>query len=114
MEISFVVPIFNEEENVVLLVEKLELAVKGKFNEYEFILVDDGSTDKSREILEKLAKEKKYLKPIFFKKNCGQSAALSAGFKYCSGDTVVSMDGDLQTDPKDISLLIPYLKNMIW
>ena len=58
MEISFVVPIFNEEENVVLLVEKLELAVKGKFNEYEFILVDDGSTDKSREILEKLAKEK--------------------------------------------------------
>ena len=57
-----------------------------------------------------MSKDKKYLKPIFFKKNCGQSAALSAGFKYCSGDIVVSMDGDLQTDPKDISLLIPYLK----
>ena len=110
MEISFVVPIFNEEENILLLVEKLELAVKGKYSEYEFILVDDGSTDKSKEILEKLSKDKKYLKPIFFKKNCGQSAALSAGFKYCSGDIVVSMDGDLQTNPKDISLLIPYLK----
>ena len=57
-----------------------------------------------------MSKDKKYLKPIFFKKNCGQSAALSAGFKYCSGDIVVSMDGDLQTNPKDISLLIPYLK----
>ena len=82
MEISFVVPIFNEEENIPLLVEKMELAVKGKYSEYEFILVDDGSTDKSKEILEKLSKDKKYLKPIFFKKNCGQSAALSAGFKY--------------------------------
>ena len=110
MEISFVVPIFNEEENIRILVEKLELAVAGKFDEYEFILVDDGSTDKSREILEKLAENKKYLKPIYFKKNCGQSAALSAGFKYCSGDIVVSMDGDLQTNPSDISLLIPYLK----
>ena len=82
MEISFVVPIFNEEENISLLVEKLELAVKEKYNEYEFILVDDGSTDQSREILEKLSRDKKYLKPIFFKKNCGLSAALEAGFRY--------------------------------
>ena len=110
MEISFVVPIFNEEENIPILVEKLESAVKDKFKEYEFILVNDGSTDKSREILNELADRKEYLKLIHFKKNCGQSAALSAGFKYCSGEIVVSMDGDLQTDPKDISLLIPYLK----
>lgn len=66
MEISFVIPIFNEEENIPLLVEKLELAVKGKYSEYEFILVDDGSTDKSKEILEKLSKEKKIFKTYFF------------------------------------------------
>lgn len=110
MDISFVVPLYNEEENIDLLIGKLEKAVLNKYNSYEFILVDDGSNDSSKTILDKRAKEKPYIKPIFLKKNYGQSAALMAGFKASLGEIVVSMDGDLQTNPEDISLLVPFLK----
>ncbi len=110
MEISFVIPVFNEEENIPLLVQKLEETVKYHFDSYEFLFVDDGSTDKSREILLEISKEKQYVRPIIFKKNCGQTAALAAGFRLSQGDIVVSMDGDLQSDSLDIYLMIPYLK----
>ena len=110
MEISFVIPVLNEEENIPLLVQKLEETVKYHFDSYEFLFVDDGSTDKSREILLEISKEKQYVRPIIFKKNCGQTAALAAGFRLSQGDIVVSMDGDLQSDSLDIYLMIPYLK----
>ena len=110
MEISFVIPVFNEEENIPLLIQKLEETVKYHFDSYEFLFVDDGSTDKSREILLEISKEKQYVRPIIFKKNCGQTAALAAGFRLSQGDIVVSMDGDLQSDSLDIYLMIPYLK----
>ena len=110
MEISFVIPVFNEEENIPLLIQKLEETVKYHFDSYEFLFIDDGSTDNSREILLSIAKEKKYVRPIIFKKNCGQTAALAAGFRLSQGDIVVSMDGDLQSDSLDIYLMIPYLK----
>lgn len=111
MEISFVIPIYNEKENVEILIKKLEEAIEDKFTDYEFIFVDDGSTDNfTRKILKEEALKKTYIHPIFFKRNCGQTAALAAGFKASTGDIVVSMDGDLQTEPKDIFLLIPYLK----
>ena len=110
MEISFVIPVINEEENIPLLIQKLEETVKYHFDSYEFLFIDDGSTDNSREILLSIAKEKKYVRPIIFKKNCGQTAALAAGFRLSQGDIVVSMDGDLQSDSLDIYLMIPYLK----
>ena len=110
MEISFVIPVFNEEENIPLLIQKLEETVKYHFDSYEFLFIDDGSTDKSREILLEISKEKQYVRPIIFKKNCGQTAALAAGFRLSQGDIVVSMDGDLQSDSLDIYLMIPYLK----
>ncbi len=110
MEISFVIPIFNERENIPVLIKKLEETVSGKYTDYEFILVDDGSTDSSDMSILKEAKKKYYIKPIFFKKNCGQTAALAAGFKHAEGDIVVSMDGDLQSEPSDIFFMIPFLK----
>lgn len=110
MEISFVIPVFNEEENINILVKKLEETVKYHFNSYEFIFIDDGSTDKTKEILLDIMKVKSYVKPILFKYNCGQTAALAAGFRFAKGDIIVSMDGDLQSDPLDIYLMIPYLK----
>ena len=110
MEISFVIPIFNEKENIPVLIKKLEETVDDKYTEYEFILVDDGSTDSSDRILFDISKEKNYVRPVFFKKNCGQSAALAAGFKYAEGDIIVSMDGDLQSEPSDIYFMIPFLK----
>ncbi len=110
MEISFVIPLYNEEDNILPLLEKLEKAVENKYISYEFIFVNDGSIDATGKILSELAHKKDYVKPIFFKKNSGQSAALDAGFKYATGDIVVSLDGDLQSDPESISLLVPYLK----
>ena len=110
MEISFVIPMYNEEKNILPLLEKLEKTVEDKYTSYEFIFVNDGSTDSTGKILKELAHKKSYVKPIFFKKNSGQSAALDAGFKFANGDIVVSLDGDLQSDPESISLLVPYLK----
>lgn len=110
MEISFVIPIFNERENIPILIKKLEETVRRKYTEYEFILVDDGSTDSSDKVLMEESEGKPYVKPIFFKQNCGQTAALAAGFRYAEGDIVVSMDGDLQSEPSDIYFMIPFLK----
>ena len=111
MEISFVVPMYNEEENILPFLEKLEKTVKdNQYTEYEFIFINDGSTDSTGKILNELGHFKEYVKPIFFKKNAGQSAALDAGFKLASGNIVISLDGDLQTHPESISLLVPYLK----
>ncbi len=110
MEISFVIPVYNETENVTLLVKKLEETVKYHYKFYEFIFVDDGSTDGTTELLLEISKEKDYVKPVFFAKNAGQTDALAAGFKVANGDIVVSLDGDLQSDPFDIYIMIPHLK----
>ncbi len=105
-KLSVVVAIYNVEKYVKKCVESL---IDQSADDYEIILVDDGSTDGSSELIEKIASTDPHIKNYHFTKNNGQTAALSAGFKYCTGDIVVTMDSDLQTDPEDIYLMLPYL-----
>lgn len=104
--VSVVVPVFNEAGNVPPLHEELDEVLTGLGVESEIIYVDDGSTDGTREILEGLAEADKRVRVIQFRRNYGQTAALSAGFKYCSGEIVITLDGDMQNDPHDIPMLL--------
>jgi dolichol-phosphate mannosyltransferase len=85
-QISVIAPIFNEEENIVRLIEKIESALKKQFTTYEIILINDGSTDNSREILDEQARKNSCIKTHHFTKDNGQTAALAAGFEICTGD----------------------------
>ena len=109
IKLSIILPVYNEEENVPVIYEELK-SVLDKINKnYEIIFIDDGSTDKTFEVLEKLHKKNPKVKIIKFRKNFGQSAALQAGFDNCRGEIVVSMDSDLQNNPRDIPKLIEKL-----
>jgi len=105
-EISIIVPCFNEESNVEILYSEILNACKNLDKTFEIIFVDDGSTDKTFEKLKKLQQ----IKIIRFRKNFGQTAALDAGFKKASGEIIITMDGDLQNDPKDIKILLEELE----
>lgn len=109
MDISVILPIYNEVENLTPLIVEIEEALDPTGKSYEIIAVDDGSNDGSVEALKKLAKEHAHLRGIFFRRNTGQAAAFDAGFRSASGDVVVTMDADLQNDPKDIPGLIAKL-----
>ncbi|MFQ5632702.1 MAG: glycosyltransferase family 2 protein [bacterium] len=109
MEYSVVVPVMNEEENVELLYDKLVEAFETMGKPYEIIIVDDGSTDRTVKILEKIRLKDKNLNLIKFRRNFGQSAAMGAGFKYSRGNIIIAMDGDLQNDPADIPKLVAKL-----
>lgn len=109
LELSVIAPIYNEEENIERLTERICEAVEKKFENYEIIYVNDGSSDNSKEILDKLASKNSRVKVYHFTKNNGQTAAISAGFEKCHGELVVTMDADLQTDPEDIYRLLPYI-----
>jgi len=111
MDISVVLPIYNERENLVPLLDEIEEALDPTGRSYEIIAVDDGSLDGSTALLKKLAGERKTLRAIFFRKNSGQAAAFDAGFRNASGAIVVTMDADLQNDPKDIPLLVAKLES---
>jgi glycosyltransferase involved in cell wall biosynthesis len=104
--VSIVVPVFNEAENVGLLHDEIAAAVKDRAEDYEIIFVDDGSVDDSLAVLKKIRAGDPRVKIIQFRKNFGQSAAISAGFERCRGEVVVAMDADLQNDPADIPLLV--------
>lgn len=104
--LSIVIPVFNEEENLPILCKELNETLKTLQQEYEIILIDDGSRDKSRDVMTALAKENKRIKVIFFRRNYGQTAAISAGFKYAHGDVIITLDADLQNDPADIPKLL--------
>ncbi|MFH1772293.1 MAG: glycosyltransferase family 2 protein [Candidatus Omnitrophota bacterium] len=104
-KISVIIPIFNEEGNVEKLHKELTDVLTSIKLDYELIFVNDGSTDRSLEILKNTAREDGFLKIISFSRNFGQTAALVAGMDAASGEVVVFMDGDLQNDPKDIPLL---------
>ena len=110
IEISVVVPVYNEKENLIELNNSL-INVLNKLNKnYEIIYIDDGSTDGSGNLLEELSKNNEKIKVIQFRRNFGQTAAISAGFDYCKGDIVITIDADLQNDPEDIPKLIEKLK----
>lgn len=100
--VSVVVPVYNEEGNVVLLHEKIVAALDVLGRSYEIIFIDDGSSDKTVELCHGLSP----LKLIIFRKNFGQTAAFDAGFKAAQGEVIITMDGDLQNDPADIPKLI--------
>ncbi|MEA3459344.1 MAG: glycosyltransferase family 2 protein [Chloroflexota bacterium] len=108
--ISVVIPLYNEEENIELLYAQLKAALEGVGREYEIIIVDDGSTDRSFDILKRLHEGEECLKVIRFRRNFGQTAAFSAGFDYASGDVVITMDADLQNDPADIPKLLKLIE----
>lgn len=106
MYLSIVIPVFNEEKNISLLIEKIELTVKKLTNSYEIIFVDDGSSDSTFLELRKHADRDVSIKIIKFTRNFGQTAALNAGFRYAQGEYVVTLDGDLQNNPADIPRLL--------
>jgi glycosyltransferase involved in cell wall biosynthesis len=108
--LSVVIPAYNEEENVPILYEKLKNVLDGLGQDYEIIFVDDGSTDGTYQRLKQLAEKDSRLKVIRFKRNYGQTAAMSAGFEHAKGDVIITLDADLQNDPEDIPLLLEKLE----
>jgi len=108
-EISVVVPVYNEEGNLPLLVPKLVEVLKGLGRSYEMIFVDDGSSDGSRVILKEMASQYPSLRVLRLKENRGLSTALVAGMREARGEEIVTLDSDLQNDPADIPRLLEYL-----
>ncbi len=111
IELSIVIPIYNEEENLPILYEKLKSVLDNLGKSYEIIFVNDGSTDRSWEIIKEFAEKDKHIVGVNFRKNFGQTAAMSAGFQMARGDVIITMDGDLQNDPEDIPKLLEVLNN---
>ncbi|MHC4214175.1 MAG: glycosyltransferase family 2 protein [Planctomycetota bacterium] len=107
-EISVVVPLLDEEDNVGPLYEQIKVALADTHS-YEIIFIDDGSVDKSFEILSKIQKSDSNVRIIRFRKNFGQTAALSAGFEHSRGKIIVALDADLQNDPADIPAMVAKL-----
>lgn len=106
MKYSVVIPLKNEEDNIKDLIEELEPVMTEMKKEWELICIDDGSTDRTPDVLKRIAKNKNYLNILTFNKNYGQSSAFDAGFKTARGEYVITLDGDRQNDPKDIPLLL--------
>jgi glycosyltransferase involved in cell wall biosynthesis len=105
VDISVVIPLYNEEESVEPLVAQLTAALAGMGRSYEIIIVDDGSTDRSFDILHTLHQRDPRLRVIRFRRNFGQTPAFAAGFAASRGQIVVTLDADLQNDPADIPKL---------
>ena len=105
MKISVVIPVFNEEGSIKELYGQISTALKNQ-KKYEIIFINDGSSDKSEKAIIDLSNEDKRVKLISFYRNFGKSAALSEGFKYASGEIIITMDADLQDDPNEIPNLI--------
>ena len=106
---SFIIPVYNEEDSLPLLHEALTAVVKGLDGTYEIVYVDDGSKDASFAKLQLIASNDPTVKVIQFRRNFGQTAAISAGIAYSVGEVLVFLDADLQNDPKDIPRLIEKL-----
>lgn len=106
LKYSVVIPLKNEEDNIVDLLQELEPVMLSLRSPWELICVDDGSTDRTRTILLDIAERKPYLRPLCFTRNFGQSSAFDAGFKAAKGEFVITLDGDRQNDPADIPKLV--------
>ena len=108
-KISIVIPVYNEEDNLLLLHEYLSATLTSLEYAYEVIYVDDGSYDKSFAILKQLTQQDATVKVIRFTRNYGQTAATAAGIDHATGDAVIFMDADLQNDPADIPMMLAKL-----
>ncbi|MEW5802232.1 MAG: glycosyltransferase family 2 protein [bacterium] len=109
--LSIIIPAYNEEQNVYPLFQEITLALHSYSRPYEIIFVDDGSTDRTCQVLKSICQEDSHVKSIIFRSNFGQTAALSAGFDIARGEVIVSMDGDRQNDPADILMLVDMVEN---
>jgi dolichol-phosphate mannosyltransferase len=110
LDLSIVVPIYNEAENLPLLLDSFTQSLRDSKYSYEIICVDDGSRDGSTDILKREAVVRPELKAVILRRNFGQTAAMAAGFNSASGRIIVTLDGDLQNDPQDISLMVSTLE----
>lgn len=106
IDVSIVVAVYNEEESLPPLVEQLHNVLSGLGKRYEIILVDDGSTDRSWEVMLEQAGRYPCLRLIRFRRNFGQTPAMAAGFDAAEGEVVITLDADLQNDPADIPMLL--------
>lgn len=111
MDISVVVPLFNEEESLPELVAWIEKVMAENNFSYEIVMVDDGSKDNSWQVIENLQLKNSSIKGIKFRRNYGKSAALFCGFEVAQGDVVITMDADLQDSPDEIPGLFSMIKN---
>ncbi len=111
VDISVVVPVFNEEENLPVLIPQIVEVLRPLGKTYEMIFVDDGSTDRSRQLLKEMVSQHPQIRILGFKKNCGETAAGAAGLREARGEIVITIDADLQNDPKDIPTMLEYLKD---
>src|SRR5438270_6648526 len=109
-DLSVVFPVYNEEENLPILMEELARALAPGGRSYEIIAVDDGSRDRSPAVLHELRAKYPQLRVLTFEKNSGQTAALDAGWRAARGTYVVSLDADLQNDPADIPAMMRTLE----
>lgn len=107
--LSIVVPVYNEEENVRPLYEKIQTVCEAIGRTYEVLFVDDGSKDNTFDVLSELRNQEHHVVVIRFQENAGQTAAMAAGFEFAQGERIISMDGDLQNDPADIPNLLEKL-----
>jgi len=109
LRLSAVIPVYNERENVVPLVDELESELTRLGIAFEIILVDDGSTDGSGEAMDRLAAERPVVRALHLERNSGQSAATGAGFDAARGTYIVTLDADMQNDPADIARLMEWI-----
>lgn len=110
MDISVVVPLFNEQESLRPLCEWIERVMKENNYSYEILLIDDGSKDGSWDLVEQLGRENENIKGVKFRRNYGKSAALNVGFERVEGDVVITMDADMQDSPDEIPSLYRMIK----
>jgi glycosyltransferase involved in cell wall biosynthesis len=109
-DLSVVFPVYNEEENIPILLDEIEKALDGKGWTFEIIAVDDGSVDRSLAVLREQKAKHPELRVLAFEKNSGQTAALDAAWRVARGTFVVSLDADLQNDPADIPRMMQQLE----
>src|SRR4051812_44485091 len=109
MDLSMVIPIKDEKDNLAALHERVTSAVSGLGLRYEIVLIDDGSKDGSFPVMQELAARDPHVKVVRLRRNYGQSAAMQAGIDFSTGDVIVTLDGDLQNDPADIPMLLDCL-----
>ena len=107
MDVSIVIPVYNEDESLLLLHDALHAALDGQAFSWEAVLVDDGSSDGSMRVLEGLAaRDPEHIVVVSFRRNFGQTAAIAAGIDHALGEVIVLMDADLQNDPADIPMML--------
>lgn len=110
MDLSIVVPVYNEEESLTELTTWIEKVCNNSKISFELIFIDDGSSDSSWKIIETLSREKSFVKGLRFRRNYGKAAALHTGFNEASGDVVITMDSDLQDSPDEIPELVRMIR----